>query len=254
VNGKLIRMRRLFRQDERTVVVALDHGQYKGSIHGLNPLEATVRQVVEAGADGIILNPGAADAGIESYAGSSALILRLTGASTDHNPCFDFHRTILSVDAAVAAGADAVIAMGFVGGEGEAKSLRQLAKAAGDCRHWGMPLIAEMLISAPDKFHDPSWIKLAARVAYELGADAVKVYGASEEGFAEVICDCPIPVLVAGGPGGGDPVAMARKAILDGAAGVAFGRSVFGAVDPASVVRGLVEVVHEGEGGIRGNI
>ncbi len=252
VSGRLIRWRRLLGTDGRTVIVALDHGQYNGAVEGLVSVEATVAQVVEAGADGIILNPGAAEACAESYAGRTALLMRVTGASTDRNPCFDYHRQILSVEQAVAAGADAVIAMGFVGGTGEAASLKQLARIAGGCKRWGVPLVAEMLICVQERFHDLEWIGPATRVAFELGADAVKVYGASEEGFAKMVATCPVPVLAAGGSGGGDPVALARKSISDGAVGVAFGRLVFGADDPQAVVRGLVETVHGGKGGLHG--
>lgn len=249
MSGWHIRMRRLFAADGRAVVVALDHGQHKGNLPGLSPFRETIRQVVEAGADGLILNPGAMRMGVEVCDRNVSLILRVTGASTDRDPCFDYHRLILPVEDAVAAGADAVIAMAFVGGKGEAPSLAQLARVASACRRWGMPLIAEMLMSVPERFHDLEWIEPATRVAYELGADVVKVYGASEEGFDKLVRECPVPVLAAGGPGGDDPIALARKVIASGAAGVAFGRSVFGSHDPGTVVRRLVEVVHGVKGG-----
>jgi DhnA family fructose-bisphosphate aldolase class Ia len=41
---------------------------------------------------------------------------------------------------------------------------------------------------------------------------------------------------------------MARQAVKRGAAGVAFGRTVFGTANPTGAVRALVEAVH-GKGG-----
>jgi len=249
VIGKTARLARLFRDDRRAVVIALDHAQFKGPMDGLRSMPEAVGQAVEGGADGIILNPGALRDCVSHYAGRCALILRVTGASTDANPVFDYHRPIASVERAATLGADAVIAMGFLGGSGEAASLALLAKIAGHCDRWGMPLVAEMLIADSAKFNDIPSIARGARVAYELGADVIKVYGAGEPEFALVPKSCSLPVLVAGGAAAEDPVGTAREAVRRGAAGVAFGRTVFGAKDPAAVVRALVAAVHGTKGG-----
>lgn len=246
--GKATRLARLFRSDGRAVVVALDHGQFKGAMPGLEVMPEIVRRVVAGGADGIILNPGAVESCAPVYKGRAALIVRVTGASTDVNPEFDYHRQILSVEGAVSLGADAAIAMGFLGGPGEASSLALLAQIAESCRRWGMPLVAEMLIADPARFHDVPSIAVGTRVAYEVGADVVKAYGGSEPAFAEIPRCSPLPVLVAGGAASSDPARMALQAVECGAAGVAFGRTVFGAENPTAVVQALVRVVH-GKGG-----
>lgn len=248
MTGKTIRRGRLFRADGRAVVIALDHGQFKGPMPGLTSLPDLVAAAAEGGADGVIVNPGAVAACAAACAGRCALIVRVTGASTDANPSFDYHRQIASVEGALALGADAVIAMGFLGGSGEAASLELLAQIAEDCRRWGMPLVAEMLIADPAKFHDVPSIALGARVAYELGADVIKAYGAGQPRFAEIPASVPLPVLVAGGAASADPAAMARRAIEEGAAGVAFGRTVFATEHPERTVAALVRVVHEGGG------
>ncbi|MDD5646376.1 MAG: fructose-bisphosphate aldolase [Candidatus Bipolaricaulis sp.] len=247
--GKTTRLARLFRGDGKTVVIALDHAQFKGPMDGLQSMSTAVQQAAEGGADGIILNPGALQDCVSHYAGRCALVLRITGASTDGNPTFDYHRSIATVKRAASLGADAVIAMGFLGGPGEAASLALLAKLAADSERWGMPLVAEMLIADPAKFNDIPSIARGARVAYELGADVVKVYGAGDPAFAAVPKGCPLPVLVAGGASAEDPVAVARGAVRSGAAGVAFGRTVFGAKDPVAVVHALVAAVHGAKGG-----
>ena len=244
MTGMMVRYRRLFREDDRSVVVALDHAQFQGAIPGLESTKDIVTQVVAGGADGIILNPGPARDCAEVYAGRSALIVRITGASTSYNPSFDYHRQICSVEQAVSMGADAVIAMGFVGNEGEPASLKLLAEIAESCHRFGMPLIAEMLPAAPDKFQDPETIGLAARIGYELGADIIKAYTTGSDEDERVIRDCSLPFLAAGGPKSSNPADIAASAIAHGAAGVAFGRNVFAANDPKKVVRELVREVH----------
>ncbi|MBN1859393.1 fructose-bisphosphate aldolase [Candidatus Bipolaricaulota bacterium] len=247
MTGKLLHMRRLFREDGRAMVVALDHAQFKGPIKGLVSMPIIVDQVVDGGADGIILNPGAARECATAYAGRCALIVRVTGASTDKNATFDYHRRISSVQQAVRLGADAVIAMGFVGGTGEAASLALLAQLAEECSQHAIPLIAEMLPAAPDRFQDAEWIAVAARVAYELGADIVKAYTTGTEEDAMIIGGCGLPFLAAGGPKSSDPVDIAESAIQHGAAGIAFGRNVFEAPSPRATVEALVNVVHRSE-------
>ena len=244
MSGKEIRLRRIFRTDGRAVVVALDHGQFKHEPKGLEDIKGIINRVVDGGADGIVLNPGPAVQFASIYAGRCALILRLTGASTEHNPSFDYHRQIATVEQAIALGADAVLVMGFIGGSGETHSLELLAKIAGDCSRYGMPLIAEMLPVEQDRFNDTEWIRCAARVGYELGADSIKAYFTGESAYKCVIDSCPVPILIAGGPKVTNPQDMVRQAMALGAAGVAFGRNVFESADPAGVTAELVSLVH----------
>ena len=244
MKGKIVRLQRLFQEDHRSVVVALDHAQFQGAIPGLESMQSIVRDVVAGHADGVILNPGAATDCAMIYGGRCALIVRVTGASTSYNPSFDYHQQICSIERAVALGADAVIAMGFVGSDGESASLALLSRIAEDCHRFGLPLIAEMLPVAENRFQDPEWIGLAARVGYELGADIIKAYTTGSEADEAVIAHCLLPFLAAGGPKSSNPAEIASKAIAHGASGVAFGRNVFGGDSPQQVVEELVRAVH----------
>jgi fructose-bisphosphate aldolase/2-amino-3,7-dideoxy-D-threo-hept-6-ulosonate synthase len=250
MTGSEIRLARLMGEDGRCVVVALDHAQFSGALPGLTPMSKIVTEVVEGGADGVILNPGAARHCVGSYAGRCGLIVRITGASTERNPSFDYHRRICSVEGAVALGADAVIAMGFVGGPGEAASLSLLSEIVEECIRLGMPLIAEMLPAEREHFYQPDWIGLAARVGAELGADIIKAYTTGTPADADVIHGCAVPFLAAGGPRSDNPREIAARAMANGAAGIAFGRNVFGAGEPRRIVEELVDEVHgRGRGG-----
>ncbi len=99
-------------------------------------------------------------------------------------------------------GADAVSMHVNIGAESEAKMLQDLGMVAVECMEWGMPLLAMMYPRGKNiaTSNDLEQVKLAARVAAELGADIVKtVYTGDPESFREVTRGCPVPVVVAGG-------------------------------------------------------
>lgn len=248
--GKRIRLARIFGFDGRAVLIALDHGQFMGPLPGLVDMRSLLEAAVLGKADGVILNPGAAEQFVDTYAGRLSLILRVTGAMTYRAPKFDYHRQISTIEEAIALGADAVIAMGLVGGEGEPESLSLIARLAGECRRMGMPLIAEMVPSDPTLTYSSELIRLAARVGAELGADVIKTYFTGAPYFKEIARCCPVPILVAGGPKSESALNLAEQAVAAGAAGVAFGRNVFEHENPYVQVRRLVEIVHKqgGEG------
>ena len=244
MSGKIIRMNRIFKADGKTVIVALDHGQFQGPIVGIADIQTTLKNVKCGQADAVILNPGAIQDNAQILGGDLAVLCRITGASTNYSPSFDYHRLISSVRNAISLGADGVVVMGFIGGSGENQSLELLGRIAEDCSVAGVPLIAEMLPQSPDHFTDPKFISLGVRVAYELGADIVKVYYTDKDSFSQVINSAKIPVVIAGGPKGKDALETAKEAIELGAKGVAYGRNVFQAEDQADYVRKLVELVH----------
>jgi DhnA family fructose-bisphosphate aldolase class Ia len=90
----------------------------------------------------------------------------------------------------------------------------------------------------------------AARVGAELGADMVKTnYTGDPDSFSRVIESCPVPVIIAGGPrveSEMDLLRMVEGAIGSGARGVAIGRNVFQADDPALITRRICGIVHKG--------
>lgn len=244
MTGKLIRMNRILKEDGKTVIVAMDHGQFQGPINGIRNVRETLSNIVIGRPDAIILNPGVIEKNGDLLGGKVSILCRITGASTNYSTKFDYHRITTSVEHALSIGADGVVVMGFIGGDGENASLEIIGRVAEQCSRLGMPLIAEMLPQAMDHFTDPEYIALGARVAYELGADLIKVYYTGFESFSKVLESVPVPVVIAGGPKGKDAFEMAREALELGAMGVAYGRNVFQADDQTEYVRKLLKTVH----------
>jgi DhnA family fructose-bisphosphate aldolase class Ia len=87
-----------------------------------------------------------------------------------------------------------------------------------------------------------------ARIGAELGADVIKtVCPGDPREFAAVVEACPVPVVALGGPrmtSDDEVVALASGVVAAGAAGVAFGRNVWGSPDPRALLTQLHEAVH----------
>ena len=202
MRGKEIRLERIMdRNTRKTVIVPMDHGVTNGPIPGLIDLSQAVNLVAEGGANAVIGHVGLALHGHRQSGRDVGLILHLS-ASTSVGPDPNNKVLVNSVTNALKMGADAVSMHVNIGAESEAAMLQDLGNVAVECMEWGMPLLAMMYPRGKKiaKENDLEQVKLAARVAAELGADIVKtVYTGDPESFREVTRGCPVPVVVAGG-------------------------------------------------------
>lgn len=259
--GKALRLSRLFRPDTgNSIVVAMDHGLFLGPIAGVENVRAAVERVVAGRPDGVQISVGTACAVVNFLQGKQApaLVLRLDATNiwrSKPEPKEGYHVTVASVEDAVRLGADAVVAFFFVGYETdgqEAANLERLAKLAAACRDWGMPFVIEPLVieRGAHAVRDPERIKLAVRIASELGADALKVdYTGDPKSFRSIVEAATAPILVRGGPKMDTDEAMlhmVKEAMDAGARGLVFGRNIWQHQNPAAVLTALGAIVHEG--------
>lgn len=242
MTGKEVRLRRIFRGG-RSFIGALDYGGFMGPAPGIEDPGAIVRQVVDGGADAILVNPGVARSEWATYAGRCGLIVRITGGATRYNPNMSYHTLVCGVEEAVSLAADAVCIMVLVGSPEEQLMFENMAQVTSLATRLGLPVLAEVIPADVNMNYDPECIAVCARVGYELGADFVKTYFTGQ-GFDRIVRACKVPIVIAGGPRTSDPVRMAREALAAGAAGIAFGRNVFEASDPEAMARDLRSVVH----------
>lgn len=243
MTGKNVRLRRIFKEDGKTVICPLDFGGFMGPVDGLYDPSLAVRKVVEGGCDAILVNPGMAATEWESYAGKAGLIVRVTGGSTKFSPNPAYHTLVCSVEEACRLGADAVCIMLLVGSDYEQEMFEIMGHVVSSSHALGIPVLAEVIPYDLSHRFDPEWISVCARVGYELGADAIKTYYTGE-GFREIVEASRIPLVIAGGPKVEDPNTVVEKAMAAGARGIAFGRNVYQADDPALKVRELSRIVH----------
>jgi predicted phospho-2-dehydro-3-deoxyheptonate aldolase len=250
--GKQIRMERVINRDtRRTVIVPMDHGITIGPIPGLENMRGTVAKVVNGGANAILMHKGMVQAGHRGGGRDVGLIIHLS-AGTSLSPDPNAKVPVCTVDEAIRMGADAISIHVNLGASTDAEMLMDFGEVSEQCRHWGMPLLAMVYTRGPkiESEFDVKYVKHAARVGAELGADIVKVnYTGSPESFGEVVRGCPIPVVIAGGEKvetDQELLQMVTGAIEAGGAGASIGRNAFQHADPEGIVRAISMVVHEG--------
>lgn len=248
--GKRIRLERIIdRKSRKTVIVPMDHGVAVGPIPGLENMTKTVSEVAEGGANAIVLHKGIVKYGHRGYGPDIGLIIHLFGG-TSLGPDPNNKVQVTSVKEAVRLGADAVSVHVNVGAESESLMIEKFGRISEECDEYGMPLLAMMYPRGRkiESEHDVKYIKHAARLGAELGADIVKTnYTGSKETFREVVEGCPVPIVIAGGPKIDSDEAlfrMIRDAIDCGAMGVAIGRNIFQAKNRVEITKKICSLVH----------
>jgi predicted phospho-2-dehydro-3-deoxyheptonate aldolase len=252
VIGKQIRIERIMnRHTGRTVIVPMDHGTTVGPIRGLEDMRDTVTKVVNGGANAILMHKGMVQAGHRGGGRDIGLIVHLS-AGTALSPDPNAKVLVCTVEEAIKLGADAVSIHVNVGAPTDADMLRDFGEVSESCLHWGMPLVAMVYTRGPkiESEFDIKYVKHAARLGAELGADIVKVnYSGSPDSFREVVAGCPVPVVIAGGEKvetDEELLEMVAGALKAGAAGASIGRNAFQHADPEGMVRAISTMVHEG--------
>ncbi|MDI6859018.1 MAG: 2-amino-3,7-dideoxy-D-threo-hept-6-ulosonate synthase [Methanocellales archaeon] len=249
--GKSVRMERIIdRKSGNTVIVPMDHGISSGPIEGLIDMKRAVDAIAEGGADAVLLHKGIVRAGHRGYGRDIGLIVHLS-ASTSLGPDPLNKVRVTTVEEAIKLGADAVSVHVNIGAENEPEMLRKLGETAQTCEEWGMPLLAMMYPrgkKVTDE-HDVKFVKHAARVGAELGADIIKTnYTGSPDSFREVVRGTPIPVVIAGGPKmetDKEVLEMIKEAMDVGGRGVSIGRNIFQHRNPTKMTKAVADIVHK---------
>lgn len=250
--GKSVRMERIFdRNTGNTIIIPLDHGVGVGPIRGIIDLPTTVNKVADGGANAVLGHMGLPKHGHRGYGKDIGLIIHLS-ASTSLGPDPNHKVIVTTVEESIKIGADAVSIQVNVGAEDEAEMLQDMGYVARQCDEWGIPLLA-MMYPRGEKVtseHDVEYVKHAARIGAELGADIVKTnYTGDIDSFREVVKGCPVPVVIAGGPRMDtekELLEMIYDSLQAGGKGVAIGRNVFQSENPTKLVADISKIAHKG--------
>ena len=249
--GKALRLKRIFAEDGRSLVVAMDHAAIIGPKGVLASPHEMVEKVIAGGPDALLTTKGMLQATHAVHDPDVAVILRISGGFTMLGDPTNFQdRIISSVEQAIKYGADGVAITVKYGHENEGQFIEAASRIADSCSDWGIPLMVEVWPAGPNvgKPSDLEAVKLGARAAAEIGADIVKTYYTGSRGsFAEVTAGCPIPVVILGGEKGSteDLFSMIAESLAGGSAGVAMGRNVWGHEDPQRMVEAIGALIHE---------
>jgi fructose-bisphosphate aldolase/2-amino-3,7-dideoxy-D-threo-hept-6-ulosonate synthase len=241
--GRLVRMKRIFKNDGKCLVVAMDHGLVMGPLPGIVDPGPTIEAVIKGGADAVMTTLGIVERYGDLIAGRSSFIFS-SPAPKDMTP---------TVDLALKFGADAIRLFVNITGGDDSAIMASLWSASLACKKYGLPLLAEIYPTKSEHILNPTdkdVIAKYSRIGAEAGADFIKTfYTGSVDSFRHVVESCPVPVIVLGGlkmKTDRQALQVVKDSMEAGAAGVAFGRNIWQNKNPEGVTRAIAGIIHEG--------
>ena len=241
--GMKNRLSRIFNPESgRTVMLAFDHGYIMGPTTGLERLDLVVPPLIPH-VDCLMCTRGALRTCIDPTVEKPVVMRCSTGATL----LKDLSNEVIGVtiEEAVNLNAAAVTAQACIGADYEKETLENLSYLINEGARYGMPVLGVTAVGK-EMVRDSRYLGLACRVIAELGVNFVKTYYC-EPGFEEVVAGTPVPVVIAGGKKlpEADALAMAYKAIDQGAMGVDMGRNIFAADDPVAMAQAVGAGIHK---------
>ena len=227
MNGLRRNTEKLFSNGGRLFAMATDLPQV-GLVEGLTDTKGLLRSCMDSELDAFLTNVGIAHIAEEEML-HKKLILRTSSGGTNLATEFTcVQKNHVSPEIALAMGADAVVMMMVIGGADYA-SIQDAAAAIDAYHRLSIPVVVEILAADYEKTQTFDIQANGARVAAELGADVVKAF--YTENFGTVVENCPVPIILAGGPKGSDIFETAQAAVDAGVKGFCFGRNLFQSED-----------------------
>lgn len=257
MNGKDLRLEKLFCNGKNAVIVAIDHGMFDGPIPGMKDLMETAKKINQC-VDGILLSPGMLKhlRFAFNYKGAPMPIVRLNWSSVY---CFHWNYnqayTVIAqtVEEAVTNGAEIVLAsltLQTGSEETDTRNVEIYSRLVHQADRMGIPVIGEYFPTHSDtltkeQMHEQ--VYTGCRILSELGCDMIKTF--YTHNFKQVTESCPVPIFGLGAektPRQIDALQLAYNEIRDGAGGVVFGRNAIQVPDPAEFQAALCDVVKNG--------
>lgn len=264
------RLRRLFRDDGKTVIVPIDHG-IRGVWKGLEDPYNLMEELIKDSVDGTLMQFGILKLTEPLFMSSKGVDLpsrilttdySQTGGMPDYDPpqeLVDSAETFYnaSVEQAAKHGCDAVkvlLPMDLLP-KAQLEHYKVVSEVVKEADRFDMPVIIEPLSKGSeipkDEQLDPKVVADNCRIALELGADIIKApYTGDKESFALMVERLRVPVIVLGGPKAPDikSVLQIAKDVVDaGAKGTCFGRNVWGRPQVHAIIHALLDIVHNGK-------
>jgi DhnA family fructose-bisphosphate aldolase class Ia len=246
-----LRLRRIIDiRSGRALLLSFTAGLQVGMLPGVGDLPATIGALSATGhLTGVIVHAGVTRSLFERVPDLPCGVVVDLFGGTWMTTQPEQREQVCSLDHAVRAGADAVMATVAIGSANEAHHLRLCGLIARDCAAWGMPLLIRIDTMQTDarRQYSATLAGHGARMAYELGADLVVVnFASSPEAFAEALHGVGIPVLIGGGPRLETDDALLDsigQAVGAGARGVALSGPLFWQDGPTPTLARLAKIV-----------
>ena len=249
--GTEIRLNRILRKG-RMLCIPMDHGISAYPEKGLDNMDQVVSSCISGGADAIVLQKGALSHFVETT-GWSNFVCHVSVSTVNAGEKNQYKVRVANAEECLIRGASAVSAQINLGDSFEPEMIEEMGKLTGEALPLGLPTLGMIYPRGPmlkiSEGDITRGVAHAARVAWELGCDVVKVPWTGDVESFKLVCQAvPIPVLISGGPRNISFIELLQiveLAISAGGSGVCIGRQIFGANDPESCVKALRAVVHD---------
>lgn len=236
------RLSQIFGDDGRTIMLAFDHGYIMGSTAGLERLDLVIPPLLPY-ADCLMATRGALRTCIPGNH-RKAVALRCTADTSVLKDDMSFGSASVDIEDAIRMNASCMAVQCFVGAAGELDSLKTLSYYVNQGEKYGVPVLGVVAVGK-EMERTTRYFSLATRLLAEQGAHIIKTYYC--DNFEQITAACPVPIVIAGGKKipESEALAMAYRAVNEGAAGVDMGRNVLQAACPSAMLRAIRMVVHE---------
>ena len=227
--------------DNRALMLAVDHGYFLGPTEKLENPKETIQPLVKY-CDSLMLTRGVQRTSVDSSY-QIPIVLRVSGGTSIIGEDLSNEEITTSVKEAVRLNASAVAMSMFVGAKYEKQTIVNLSNLVNESEEYGIPVLAVTAVGK-DMGKDERYLSLACRIAAEQGAHIVKTYYCKN--FEKVVDSCPVPIIIAGGKKIPELEALqlTYDAIKAGAVGVDMGRNIWQSENPVPMIRAVRSIVH----------
>jgi fructose-bisphosphate aldolase, class I len=229
------RMHRVLRPDRAALVVPIDHGLVWGRVPQLEAPVQVMQRFFQEDVTGFMVSTGIVKASEVEMAAHShfARILAIDAFWPTSAPGKGTGTLVASVEDAARLGVDCVklLLPWNVSDEEKLHYCQRIGSVVAEAAKWQMPVMVEPVFLNHPRTPEIITAEMeVARVAYDLGADIIKITFPGPDATAKLCDELDIPIVVAGGPLSGDAKSTLKDvsdAIAAGAQGVVVGRKVW---------------------------
>ena len=232
----------ILRNDNRALMLAVDHGYFLGPTERLEIPKKTVAPLLKY-CDSLMITRGVQRTSVDATY-PVPIVLRVSGGPSIIGEDLSDEEITVSIKDAIRLNACAVAMSIFVGSKNEKQTIVNLGRLVNEAEEYGIPVLAVTAVGK-DMVRDARYLSLACRVAAEQGAHIVKTYYC--DGFEKVVQSCPVPIIIAGGKKipEKDALKLTYDALKAGAVGVDMGRNIWQSENPVPMIKAVRSIVHQ---------
>ena len=232
----------ILRNDNRALMLAVDHGYFLGPTEKLEVPKKTIAPLLKY-CDSLMVTRGVQRSSVDATY-PIPIVLRVSGGPSIVGEDLSNEEITTSLKEAIRLNASAVAMSIFVGSKNEKQTVVNLGRLVNEAEEYGIPVLAVTAVGK-EMARDARYLSLACRIAAEQGAHIVKTYYC--EDFEKVVQSCPVPIIIAGGKKlpERDALKLTYDALQAGAVGVDMGRNIWQSENPVPMIIAVKAIVHQ---------